>query len=139
MHINVLDASNYFRGLLLLIGKDRKITKGESALLKRVGKALGFERGFCNIAVHDILENPYIVDTLPVFSSQEIAKKFILDGFVIAAVDGAIHLMEEEWLKSTADNYGLDDEWFIQEKAAALQRTGPLARLEAEDLAVDYS
>jgi len=139
MHINVLDASNYFRGLLLLIGKDRKITKGESALLKRVGKALGFEREFCNIAVHDILENPYIVDTLPVFSSQEIAKKFILDGFVIAAVDGAIHLMEEEWLKSTADNYGLDDEWFIQEKAAALQRTGPLARLEAEDLAVDYS
>jgi hypothetical protein len=139
MNISVIDASNYFKGLLLLIGKDRKITQGESALLKRVGKALGFEREFCKNAVNDILENPYIVDTLPVFSSREIAKKFILDGFVIAAVDGAIHLLEEEWLKSTAENYGLEDEWFLQEKATALQRTEPPARLEAEDLTVDYS
>jgi hypothetical protein len=139
MTISVIDASNYFRGLLLLIGKDRKITDGECVLLKRVGKALGFEKEFCNLAVHDVLENPYIADTLPVFSSREIAEKFLLDGFVIAAVDGSIHLMEEEWLQSTAENYGFDNEWFLREKLTALQRTGPPTRLEAEDLKVDYS
>jgi hypothetical protein len=139
MNISVVDASNYFRGLLLLIGKDRKITEGECVLLKRVGKALGFEREFCNNAVHDILENQYILDSLPVFSSPEIARKFILDGFAIAAVDGAIPAPEEEWLKSTADTYHFENNWFLEEKIAALHRIHPPLRLEAEDLTVKYS
>lgn len=35
MKISVIDASNYFKGLLLLIGKDRKITDPEIAQIGR--------------------------------------------------------------------------------------------------------
>jgi hypothetical protein len=138
-HISVQDASNYFKGLLILIGRDRKISKPECILMNRIGKALGFEKEFCNNAVQDILDNSYIVDTLPEFSSQDIAKKFILDGLTIALADGSLHLLEEEWLESTAVNYHLDDVWFQQEKERALNRTALPEQLEAETIVVDYS
>ena len=138
-HMSVQDASNYFKGLLILIGKDRKVLEPECVLIKRIGKALGFEKEFCNSAVQDLLENTYIIDTLPEFSSQEIAKKFILDGLTLAASDGEIHIMEEEWLQSTAENYYLDDNWFQEEKLRAIARIVPPKQLEAETLTVEYS
>jgi hypothetical protein len=65
MNISVIDGSSYFKGLLLLIRKDRRITESEVRLVKRVGKALGFESRFCGNAIHEILENSYIADTPP--------------------------------------------------------------------------
>jgi hypothetical protein len=52
MNISVIDGVNYLKGLLLLIRKDRRISDSEIRLLRRIGKALGFERKFCDNEVH---------------------------------------------------------------------------------------
>ena len=63
MKISIKDASSYFRGLLLLIRKDKRVDHSEVDLMKRVGKSLGFEPRFCENAIHEILESTYIAET----------------------------------------------------------------------------
>ncbi len=139
MKITVIDASNYFKGLLLLIGKDRKITDPEIEMMQRIGKALGFEKKFCDTAIHDILENRYILDRPPEFSTKKLATKFMKDGLTLAASDNEIHPFEEEWLLSTAKINGIDVEWFIQEKQKAMNRKSIQTYLEVDGLTVEYS
>jgi hypothetical protein len=98
MKINVIDGSNYFKGLLLLIRKDRNIAESEIQLMKGIGKTLGFEREFCNNAIHEILENKHIVDVTPKFSTKDLAIKFIKDGLALAFSDNEFHPSEEDWL-----------------------------------------
>ncbi len=137
MKINIIDASNYFKGLLLLIRKDRKITQPERDLMKSIGKSLGFEKEFCDTAIHDILENIYIEDIPPAFSTRDLAIKFIKDGLYLALVDHEeIHPEEEQWLKSTVVKNGLDLEFFAGELENARNRRGQPPRLEVFDLAV---
>jgi len=139
MKITVVDGSNYFRGLLLLIRKDRRITESEIRLMKRIGKTLGFEREFCDNAIEEIMENTYIVDTPPEFSTKELASKFIKDGLAIAFADDEVHPSEEEWLRSTAEKNGLDQEWFREETVTARGRRLFPSRMEIDDLTPDYS
>jgi len=137
MKISILDGSNYFRGLLLLIGKDHTISETESEMMKNLGRALGLEREFCEEAIRDILDNRYISDTPPEFSNKELARMFVRDGFTIATADHEMHALEVEWLRSTAEANGLDDAWFGEQKTDA---TRPRAdrRLEAYGLQVQY-
>ncbi len=139
MRINVLDASNYFKGLLLLIRKDKRITQPEVELLKRIGKALGFEKEFCDNAISEVLENPHIVDTPPVFSTKALAAKFIQDGLVVAFSDKVVHPLEEEWLRSAAEMNGLDMKWFSSEVEEAHRRKGEVGYLEVDGLIVTHS
>jgi hypothetical protein len=134
-----MDGSNYFRGLLLLIRKDRNASHPEIELMKRIGKALGFETEFCNNAIDEILENKFIVDEPPQFSTKELARKFITDGLTLAASDKEIHPSEEQWLKSTVEKNGLQVEWFLQERENATKRKGHYAYLEVDELTVEYS
>lgn len=136
MKISVLDASNYYKGLLLLVRKDRKISKSETDLMKRVGKSLGFEREFCENAIRDILENKYIVDTPPEFSAKELALMFLKDGLAIAFSDNEYDPAEKEWLRATAERNGIDPAVFLREEAHAADRTTSLGRLEVDDLTV---
>jgi hypothetical protein len=137
MRITVLDGSNYFKGLLLLIRKDRKITESEIQLMKRIGNSLGFEPGFCDNAIQEILENTYIVDAIPEFSTKELAVKFIKDGLALASSDNEVHPSEEQWLKCTAEKNGLDVAWFLQERVTATTGTQLPSRLEVDDLTVE--
>lgn len=131
MTITVKEGSEYFRGLLLLISKDRKITDAETFLMKRIGQALGFEKDFCDNAIHEILDNKFVVDEPPQFSTRELAMKFIKDGLTLAGADEETHGFEESWLRSAAENNGLDAEWFLRERALAVRRKRDLdARLE---------
>jgi uncharacterized tellurite resistance protein B-like protein len=139
MKISVIDGSSYFKGLLLLVRKDRKITELEIQLMKRIGKTLGFERKFCDDAIHEILENEYIVDTPPQFSTKELAIKFIKDGLALAFSDNELHPSEAEWLRSTAEKNGLDLTWFRQQSAKATNRKQLLSHMEVDDLTVEYS
>ncbi len=139
LKINVIDGSNYFKGLLLLISKDRKITETEIQLMKRIGKTLGFEREFCDNAIHEILENKYIVDAPPEFSTKELAIKFIKDGLAIAFSDNEVHPSEGEWLRSAADKNGLDLTWFRSESVNATNRKQLPSHMEVDDLTVEYS
>ncbi len=116
MRISNSEAGNYFRGLLLLIRKDHKILEEEKALLMRFGKAFGFALSFCADAINDILENIYISDSPPVFSSMQIAKSFIKDGFMLACCDNEFHPNEEQWLRSVAQHNGIDAHWFHRTK-----------------------
>jgi hypothetical protein len=138
MKIPPIDAGEYLRGLLLLIGKDRTITEVEKHLMKRIGKTLGFEREFCDNAIRDILENKYIVDTPPKFSTNELAMKFIKDGLVLAFSDDKLHTAEAEWLRSTAEKNGLDLEWLAKESERTTGRKDLDVRLEVDMLTVEY-
>jgi hypothetical protein len=140
MTITIADASNYFKGLLLLIRKDREVTQPEIDLMKRIGKALGFEKEFCDNAIREILENTYIEDKPPGFSTKELAIKFIIDGLTLAFVDHEeIHPHEEQWLKSTTEQNGVDLEFFSKERENAKNRRGYPVHLEVDDLTVEYS
>ncbi len=139
MKIPIMDGVNYLKGLLLLIRKDRKVTDGEIRLMKRIGKALGFERTFCDNAIREILENNYIVDAPPAFSTKKLAVKFIIDGLALAFSDKEVHPAEEAWLRSTAEKNGLGGAWFRHMLASTPDRNRLFFFLEAESLVVAYS
>lgn len=135
MTIDVRDGSEYFRGLLLLISKDRKIADPERVLMRRIGRALGFEKEFCENAVREILENRFIVDEPPRFSTRELGMTFIRDGLMLAGADDETHRFEEGWLKATAERNGIEEEWFRRElERASRKGRDYAARLEVEDL-----
>jgi hypothetical protein len=139
MNISVIDASNYFKGLLLLIGKDRKISDPEIALVQRIGKSFGFEKVFCDNAIRDILENKFILDVPPEFSKKELAKKFIKDGLTLAASDNEIDPSEEGWLLSIAEKNGLDAQWFYKEMQSTEKGSDIHSVMEVDGLTVEYS
>ncbi len=137
VRISILDGSNYFKGLLLLIRKDNEVKQPEIELMKRIGKTLGFEKEFCDNAIRDILENKYIVDAYPVFSSKELALKFIKDGLFLAFSDNELHPVEEQWLRFTAEKNGLDLNLFSQELENFIQGKKISDHLEIDHLSVE--
>lgn len=138
MNISILDGSNYFKGLLLLVRKDRKLSDSEIRLMQRIGKSLGFEREFCDNAIHDILENEYIDEGIPVFSTQALAEKFVKDGLSIAFSDRELHPSEEQWLRAVAEQNGLSESWFRTVHEAAAKHQQQPASMEVEDITVVY-
>jgi hypothetical protein len=103
MGTDILDNSNYFKGLLLLARKDNEVNCKEKEALMAIGKKLGFDKKFCSNAIKEILVNEYIIDKPPKFSKKEIAEKFIKDGIKFALVDNNLHSFELEWLKQVAN------------------------------------
>jgi hypothetical protein len=134
--ITLMDRSNYFKGLLLLIRKDRKTTQAESDLLVHIGRILDFEKKFCMNAIAEIQENTFIVDEPPVFSTQAVAVKFIKDALSLACIDDDLHPCEEQWLRSVVEKNGLAMDFFLEEVGNARRRTGCIDRLEVDDVTV---
>ena len=137
MKITLVDRSNYFKGLLLLISKDGRITDTERKMTQRIGKALGFEKEFCERAIDGILENKFIENVPPEFSTKELAAKFIRDGLILACCDGEIHRRKKSWLRSTARKNGLNSRWFIQELEIAIGRQLFDGHLEVDYVALE--
>jgi hypothetical protein len=139
MKISLLDRSLYLKGLMLLIRKDRKIDATERTMAIRVGKILGFEKNFCENVIEELMDNKYIVDVPPHFSTPDIAGCFIRDGLKLSFIDGHIHKEELVWLKAVAQTNGLEDAWYDDAvKTAADQESGDLEDiLEAKDLEWD--
>jgi hypothetical protein len=138
MKISVKDGSSYFRGMLLLIREDRILREPEIEMMKRIGKALGFEKGFCDNAIQDALDNPFIPESPPEFTSQESAKRFIKDGLTLAIADDEIHPLEEEWLKRIAESNGIDVTWLNHERESVANRRERPVLLEVDDMTVEY-
>ena len=138
MKISILDGSKYFKGLLILIRQDRRVTDSEIELMKHIGKKLGFEKTFCENAIHEILDNKHVKDDVPVFSDSEIAKKFVKDGLAIASSDVEVHKDEESWLKKAALSNGLDEKWFMEEMEKAEDRHHMPAHLEVDKIHVTH-
>ncbi len=102
MNFTLLDKSNYLRGLLILIGKDNKLSEDEREMFMKLSTALGFSSDFCEKAMNEILENEYIKVDPPKFSNIEIAKIFLIDGIKLANADNELHSKELSWLNSVA-------------------------------------
>jgi hypothetical protein len=136
--ISVRDGSNYFKGLLLLLRKDNKLSAAEVELVMKVGTSLGFEREFCQNAIDDILENEHIIDAPPKFSTPELAAKFVRDGLRIASSDNELHPTELQWLWATAEHNGLDPASIQGDLAGLAARPEERRRLDVEDLRVKF-
>lgn len=121
MKLQIMDKSLYFKGLLLLIGKDKIISDEERNYILKVGKILGFEKKFCENAIDELFENPYIEDEPPVFSKRAIAESFIKDGLKTAIVDRDIDPTELEWLKIVAYENKIDESWFMKNMQEIVQ------------------
>jgi hypothetical protein len=136
--ISVRDGSEYFRGLLLLLRMDKTLSAPEIDLMRRVGQRLGFEPGFCESAIRDILENSYVQQEAPHFSDPSVAAMFVRDGVTIALADGELHAAEEAWLQSVAVGNGLEAGRVGAERERRAADPGR-AGLEADRLSVRYS
>jgi hypothetical protein len=133
MSLPLLVRSNYYRGLLVLAGKDSIVDPRERELMIRVGEILDFDRRFCEAAIDDLLRNPHITDEPIVFPTEEIAECFLRDGLRLAIVDEKIDLKELDWLKTIARANGITTEWLdeevkrLAEKGSPPDMSGPLA------------
>lgn len=136
MNISVKEGGDYFRGLLLLVAKDRRISPEEVDLMRHVGKSLGFEKHFYENAINEILENKFIVPLPPAFSSKRLAECFVKDGLKVAESDGEIHPFEEKFLRATAELNGLEPEWFAQEKIRAILAGNRDTHMEVDNMVV---
>ncbi len=115
MKLNVIDRSNYFKGLLLLVGKDKKISLEEKKWMKKVGEILGFEKTFCEEAINNVLFNKNIVDEPPAFSEKTFAQSFLKDGIKLAFADHDINNKEHVFLEQIAVKNNISPLWFRNE------------------------
>ena len=116
-----VDRGNYYKGLLVLIRRDRVISPQERELMIQVGQALDFDLRFCENAIDDLLDNPHIKAEPITFSDEETARSFLHDAILIALSDGKLHPRELSWLKTVADANGLNDSWLSNEIARIMQ------------------
>jgi len=112
MKIDFYERSKYFKGLLLLIKKDAVIQEAEQKLIQKVGKILSFEKDFIQSSIDNLLENQYLIEDIPKFSSKVIAESFLLDGLKLSFSDNDFSPEEIEYLTEVAKQNGLDSEWF---------------------------
>jgi hypothetical protein len=112
---NYLDRSNYVKGLLLLIGKDNKITDSERDFLQKIGATLSFDKKFIESAINELFENKYLGNEPPVFSRKQYAEALLRDAIQLALVDNDLTHEEFDWLQSIAAANNISHEWLENE------------------------
>jgi hypothetical protein len=115
MNLLFQDKGKYFRGLLILIGKDDIIHYKEKNIILQICEKLGFEPKFCDEAVDTFLGNNYVETDPPKFSEKEIAESFLKDAIKLSLVDDNIHIDELGWLKSVAAENSISNNWLEKE------------------------
>lgn len=111
MNLRLLDKSNYLKGLLVLLRRDRIIDARERELLLRVGKMLDFDRRFCEATIDELLENSYVTREPVIFDDRRIGECFIRDALRLALVDGCLHPTELRWLRAVARANDRSNQW----------------------------
>lgn len=112
---NYLDRSNYLKGLLLLCGKDKKITNAEREFLLRVGKTLSFDQKFTETAIKELLINEHINNDPPLFSQKDYAEAFLRDAITLAFIDEDFNREEFDWILEIAEKNNIANEWLREE------------------------
>ncbi len=115
MKAPLLERSKYYKGLLVLMGRDRIIDPRERELMILIGGILDFDSRFCEAAIDDLLRNKYITDQPVIFSDREMLRCFLHDAVRLALVDGEIHPQELSWLRAIVRANGLTDEYLEAE------------------------
>ncbi len=111
MKASLIDRGKYYRGLLVLIGRDRIVDSREHELMLHLGKILDFDVRFCETAISELLRNENINDEPIQFDASAIAECFLRDAIRLALIDREIHSHELAWLKKNARVNGLTDAW----------------------------
>lgn len=97
------DKSEFLRGFLILIRQNKEISIYERNMTMVIGKYFGFAKDFCNDSINSILENEYVSNNPPRFSSKSIAEYFVTESFNIL---NQIHMLSSDeisWLRKTAE------------------------------------
>jgi hypothetical protein len=110
-YLSLLNRSNYYKGLLVLVRRDRIIDAREKSLLLQVGKVLDFDKRFCEATIDDLLSNAHITREPVIFSDERIRECFFRDALRLALVDGFLHPMELRWLQSVAHANNQCNQW----------------------------
>ncbi|MFH1196786.1 MAG: hypothetical protein V1720_13875 [bacterium] len=113
--LDPLDKSNYLKGLLLLIRKDKIVSEEEREIFMRIGNMLGFEKTFLRDSIQNILINEFIIDQPPKFSDKSIAECFLIDAINLPFVDTSPNSLEMGWLKSIATENKINKDWLKAE------------------------
>lgn len=112
MNLTQIDKSNYLKGLLIIARKDNQLAESEKYILKNISDKLGFASDFYDETIKNLLYNKHINDEPIKFSSKRIAESFISDGLMLAFSDKKVHDPEIDWLKATAKENAIDENWF---------------------------
>jgi hypothetical protein len=99
MKMTIVDKSNFLRGFLILIRKDKALGKHEKKMAVIIGKHFGFAEDFCDTALDELLENEYISEDPPVFSNQPAARFFVEECKNILSQIHELSNEELEWLE----------------------------------------
>jgi hypothetical protein len=135
MALSLLERSNYYRGLLVLSGKDRIIDPRERQLMLEIGKLLDFERRFCEAAIDDLLVNTHIKKEPVLFSNPSIAECFFRDAVRLALIDGDLNPRELRWLRRVAQANGRTDRWLdtiIRDRREEIESRGQPVTLDIQ-------
>ena len=120
MEIPQLDRSSYLKGLLITARKDKQLSETEISIIKKIATRLGFSSDFFEETITNLLHNKYITEEPIKFSRQDIAESFLEDGLKLALSDDTITDEETVWLKNTARENGIDEEW-VNKKMKEIQ------------------
>jgi hypothetical protein len=133
MILSLLNKSNYYKGLLVLLRRDRIVDVSEKELMLEMGKILDFDRRFCESTIDDLLSNAHINREPVIFSDERIMNCFFHDALRLALVDGYLHPMELSWLRTVAQANGRSNQWLddrireFRENKEAQDQSAPFA------------
>jgi hypothetical protein len=131
MALPLIVKSNYYKGLLVLLKRDRCIDPREKDFMLRIGQILDFDKRFCEAAIDESLANTHITRTPILFFDDRIKDCFFRDALRLALIDGTLHQTEASWLRRVAVTNGRTERWFdaliheFQEKKAQQDDTAP--------------
>ncbi|VAX16758.1 hypothetical protein MNBD_IGNAVI01-2664 [hydrothermal vent metagenome] len=118
MELTYKDCSEFLRGFLVLVKKDNNICEFEKNMSMVVGEYFGFAEEFCEESIGALLENNFISEEPPIFSSKIIAEFFIEESYKILSQIHPLAPNEEEWLLKTAEankvNYAITEQKIIK-------------------------
>jgi len=109
--LSLMIRSHYYRGLLVLLRRDRIIDVREKELMLKIGEILDFDRRFCEATIDELMSNAHITRDPVLFRDENIRQCFFRDALRVALVDGKLHPSERRWLRSVARANGKTSRW----------------------------
>ncbi len=134
MEMNQIDKSNFFRGLLLLVSKDNKISQSEKEIILSIGKRFGYSTDYCLQSVNEILVNKYVSHKPPKFTEKATAEQFINLSIQIAVLDYNLHIEEIHWIIDTATVNHIDRSLVVDKLIQLFKDDGPYEKVFREEL-----
>lgn len=96
------DIGQYFRGLLVVMARDKHLHEEEQKRVRAFGLRCGFSPTYIDENIENVLKNKYLPVIPPRFHSEKTARDFLFEAARVAACDNELHPLETEWLLEAA-------------------------------------